>query len=141
MTRATSARRRGGDALWAELERLRLEQAAMRRENAELRALVERVLAGDDPDDPLLTTQEIAALTGRGDEAMRVWFVERKLGRYGRTSRRWRACRSVVIAFLIKSFGLERRRAAGPDFSTMSLVGPKRHFAAPNNNVASLIGR
>jgi hypothetical protein len=108
MTRAARARRRGGDALWAELERLRLEQAAMRREHAELRSLVERVLAGDDPDDPLLTTQQIAALTGRGDEAVRVWFVERKLGFYHRVMRRWVARRSELIAFWIKNFGRER---------------------------------
>jgi hypothetical protein len=109
---ATSAARRrfpasGGDVR-AELQRLRDEQAVMRREHAELRALVERVLAGDDPDDPLLTTQQIAALTGRGDEAVRLWFVERKLGYHDGVSRRWRARRSEVIAFLIKNFAVER---------------------------------
>jgi hypothetical protein len=87
---------------------MRLEQAAMRREQAEQRALLERVLAGDDLDDPLLTTQQIAALTGRGDEAVRVWFVDRKLGYHDRMARRYRARRSEVIAFLIKNFGAER---------------------------------
>jgi hypothetical protein len=101
--------------VWAELKAVRLElaavrseQAAVRSKQAEQRALVERVLAGDDPDDPLLTTPQIAALTGRGDEAVRVWFVERKLGYHDRTARRYRARRSEVIAFLIKNFGLAR---------------------------------
>jgi hypothetical protein len=86
------------------------ELAAVRSELAELRTLVERLLAGDDPDpdDPLLTTQEIAALTARGDEAVRTWFVARGLGYYDRVARRYRARRSELVAFLIKEFGLAR---------------------------------
>ena len=119
--------RRGGDALAVETQaQCRLadeneagsvrdagvagELAAVRSELADLRMLVERLLAGDDPDpdDPLLTTQEIAALTGRGDEAVRTWFVARGLGYYDRVARRYRARRSELVAFLIKEFGLAR---------------------------------
>lgn len=92
----------------AKLAAVQAQLAAVQSEQAELRSLVERVLAGDDPDDPLLTTQQIAALTGRGDEAVRIWFVERKLGFYHRVMRRWVARRSELIAFWIKNFGRER---------------------------------
>ena len=87
-----------------------IELAALRFELTELRALVERLLAGDDPDpdDPLLSVQEIAALTGRGDEAVRTWFAGRGLGYYDRVARRHRARRSELVAFLIKEFGAGR---------------------------------
>jgi hypothetical protein len=52
------------------------EVAALKGEVANLRSSVERLLAGDDPDDPLLTIQEIAALTKRNDEAVRLWFAD-----------------------------------------------------------------
>lgn len=109
MTRpAARARRRGGDDVRATLATVQAQLAAVQSEQAEQRALLERVLAGDDPDDPSLTVQQIAKLTGRGDEAVRLWFVQRKLGYHDLVSRRWRARRSEVVAFLIKNFGLER---------------------------------
>ena len=82
----------------------------MRSELTELRTLVERLLAGDDPDpdDPILTIQEIAVLTGRCDETVRTWFVGRGLGYYDRVARRHRARRSELVAFLVKEFGTAR---------------------------------
>jgi hypothetical protein len=103
-----AARVRPRDGVREELGRLQAQLAAVQSEQAQQRALLERVLAGDDPDDPSLTVQQIAKLTGRGEEAVRLWFTQRQLGHHDLISRRWRARRSEVIAFLVKNFGVER---------------------------------
>lgn len=83
------------------------ELAAVKSEVADLRVLVERLLAGDDADDPTLSIAQVAKLTGRGHEAVRLW-CHRGLGHHNRALRRYRIRRSELIAFMIKEFGAAR---------------------------------